>query len=123
MRLLCLLAISSLLLFTIGCTHLVNDNWTGKDKVQHFIASAATAAAGSAYGTHQNWNEARCRSFGLAFSTGIGAAKELYDSRAGRYRLELEGLYLGCIGRSSGLWPVPRHPLIFDCFRSLSSNA
>ncbi|MBF1996308.1 YfiM family lipoprotein [Serratia symbiotica] len=83
MRLLCLLAISSLLLFIIGCTHLVNDNWTGKDKVQHFIASAAMAAAGSAYGTHQNWNEARCRSFGLAFSIGIGAAKELYDSRAG----------------------------------------
>lgn len=83
MRPLCCLAVLPFLLITSGCTHLANDSWTGKDKAQHFVASAAFAAAGAAYGDHQNWNEARSRSFGLMFSIGLGAAKELYDSREG----------------------------------------
>ncbi|CAI1041420.1 YfiM family lipoprotein [Serratia entomophila] len=83
MRPLRLSVVPPLLLLTSGCTHLANDSWTGKDKAQHFVASAAFAAAGAAYGDRQNWNEARSRSFGLAFSVGLGAAKELYDSREG----------------------------------------
>ncbi|BFO11507.1 YfiM family lipoprotein [Serratia rubidaea] len=71
------------LLFTSGCSHLANDSWTGKDKAQHFIGSAALAAAGSAYGDHQNWSEPHSRTFGLMFAISIGAAKELYDSREG----------------------------------------
>ncbi|TFZ50119.1 YfiM family lipoprotein [Serratia proteamaculans] len=78
----CLLVLP-LVLFTSGCTHWANDSWTGKDKAQHFVSSAAFAAAGAAYGDHQNWSEARSRSFGLMFSIGLGAAKELYDSREG----------------------------------------
>lgn len=62
---------------------LAAQSWTGKDKAQHFFASAAFAAAGTAYGEHQNWSDARSRSFGLLFSIGIGAGKELYDSRQG----------------------------------------
>ncbi|MCE9941503.1 hypothetical protein LZ672_23980, partial [Serratia liquefaciens] len=65
MRPLRCLAVLPFLLLTSGCTHLANDSWTGKDKAQHFVASAAFAAAGAAYGDHQNWNEARSRSFGL----------------------------------------------------------
>lgn len=83
MRPLRLLVVPLLLLFTSGCAHLANDSWTGKDKAQHFIASAAFAAAGTAYGEHQDWSEARSRSIGLMFSIGLGAAKELYDSREG----------------------------------------
>ncbi|CAI1035939.1 YfiM family lipoprotein [Serratia entomophila] len=83
MRPLRLSVVPPLLLLTSGCTHLANDSWTGKDKAQHFVASAAFAAAGAAYGDRQNWHEARGRSFGLAFSVGLGAAKELYDSREG----------------------------------------
>ncbi|MCS3407421.1 YfiM family lipoprotein [Serratia sp. AKBS12] len=71
------------LLLLTGCSHWANDEWTGKDKAQHFIASAAFAAAGSAYGDRQGWSEPHSRSVGLAFSIGLGAAKELYDSRAG----------------------------------------
>ncbi|UJD87991.1 YfiM family lipoprotein [Rahnella aquatilis] len=66
-----------------GCTHYANDAWTGKDKAEHFVGSAVLAAAGAAYGDHQGWNEARSRSFGLLFSVGLGATKEVYDSRAG----------------------------------------
>lgn len=83
MRPLRCLVVLPFLLFTSGCTHLANDSWTGKDKAQHFVASAAFAAAGAAYGDHQNWSEAHSRSFGLMFSIGLGAAKELYDSREG----------------------------------------
>ena len=65
-----------------GCTHFANDQWTGKDKAEHFVGSALLAATGTAYGDHQGWNEAR-RSFGLLFSVSMGAVKELYDSREG----------------------------------------
>lgn len=47
------LAFPLLSLLTSGCTHLVNDSLTGKDKAQHIIASAAFAAAGAVYGAHQ----------------------------------------------------------------------
>mgnify|MGYP004711999249 FL=1 len=77
------LIFSALILGCSGCTYYANDAWTGKDKAEHFVGSAVLAAAGTAYGDHQGWNEARSRSFGLMFSVGLGAAKELYDSRAG----------------------------------------
>ncbi|MCW6569550.1 YfiM family lipoprotein [Yersinia ruckeri] len=70
-----------LILLSSACTHTANDSWTGKDKAQHFFASAVFAAAGTAYGDHQNWSDTRSRSFGLLFSIGIGAGKEFYDSR------------------------------------------
>ncbi|PKE28450.1 hypothetical protein CWS43_22480 [Rahnella sp. AA] len=73
----------SLMLFCSGCTHFANDQWTGKDKAEHFASSAVFAAAGTAYANNQGWNEAHSRSFGLLFSVGLGAAKELYDSREG----------------------------------------
>lgn len=73
--------LAAALLLATGCTHQAQDRWTGKDKVQHFIASAALAAAGTAYGDGQNWSRPRSRNFGLLLSVGIGAAKELYDSR------------------------------------------
>lgn len=69
------------LLLCSGCTHFANDRWTGKDKTEHFVGSAILAAAGTAYGEHQGWNDAQSRSFGLLFSVGLGAGKELYDSR------------------------------------------
>ncbi|GBU12236.1 lipoprotein [Enterobacterales bacterium] len=69
------------ILLCSGCTHFANDRWTGKDKAEHFAASAIMAAAGTAYGEHQGWNDAQSRSFGLLFSIGLGAGKELYDSR------------------------------------------
>ncbi|WP_045045920.1 YfiM family lipoprotein [Rouxiella chamberiensis] len=64
-----------------GCTHWARDNWTGKDKAEHFAASAVLAAAGTAYANNQGRSEAQSRSFGLLFSVGIGAGKEFYDSR------------------------------------------
>jgi putative lipoprotein len=79
----CRLPFIALIAGCSGCTHFANDQWTGKDKAEHFIGSAVLAAAGTAYGDHQGWNEARSRSFGLMFSVGLGAAKELYDSREG----------------------------------------
>lgn len=64
-----------------GCTHTAEDNWTGKDKVQHFVGSALLAATGNQYGSQQNWHRADSNSFGLMFALTLGAGKELYDSR------------------------------------------
>ncbi|PHM37939.1 outer membrane lipoprotein [Xenorhabdus mauleonii] len=77
-----ILIISPLLLNT-SCTTIrqANDNWTGQDKVQHFLFSAVITAAGNAYGDRQNWGHRESAQFGLLFSIGLGAAKELYDSR------------------------------------------
>ena len=33
-----------------GCAHMAEDQWSGRDKAEHFVASAVLAAAGSEYG-------------------------------------------------------------------------
>ena len=33
-----------------GYAHMAEDQWTGRDKAEHFVASAVLAAAGSEYG-------------------------------------------------------------------------
>ncbi len=39
-------------LFLTGCSHMANDNWSGQDKAQHFLASAMLSAAGNEYALH-----------------------------------------------------------------------
>ncbi|SFM85905.1 putative lipoprotein [Izhakiella capsodis] len=60
---------------------MADDAWTGKDKAQHFVASALLAAAGSEYAKHQHINGSSSAGIGLLFSLSIGAGKEAYDSR------------------------------------------
>jgi len=69
------------IIFCAGCSNMAQDEWTGKDKAQHFIASAVLSAAGNEYGQKQHWSDTRSNSFGLMFAISLGAAKELYDSR------------------------------------------
>lgn len=66
-----------------GCQsfHFANDNWRGKDKAQHFLFSMAASAGANAYADHQNYGHREGLLIGLSFSIGLGAAKELYDSR------------------------------------------
>ncbi|MGO2306310.1 MAG: YfiM family lipoprotein [Providencia sp.] len=73
----------SFILVITGCTgfHWSNDNWTGKDKAQHFAFSTAMAAAGNAYADRQNMSHRDAAQFGILFSLSLGAAKEFYDSR------------------------------------------
>lgn len=40
-------------LLLTGCSHMANDNWSGQDKAQHFLASAMMSAAGNEYALHQ----------------------------------------------------------------------
>lgn len=60
---------------------MANDSWSGQDKAQHFIASAMLSAAGNEYAQHQGMSRDRSATFGLMFSVGLGASKELWDSR------------------------------------------
>ena len=60
---------------------MANDSWSGQDKAQHFIASAMLSAAGNEYSQHQGMSRDRSATFGLMFSVGLGASKELWDSR------------------------------------------
>ncbi|WP_336222060.1 YfiM family lipoprotein [Citrobacter amalonaticus] len=64
-----------------GCSHMAQDNWSGQDKAQHFIASAMLSAAGNEYAQHQGINHDRSAVVGLMFSVSLGASKELWDSR------------------------------------------
>ncbi len=75
------LLLYSSLLCTYGCSHLSSDQWSGKDKLQHFVGSAAIAAGATAYAEQQNLSHAQSRNVGLMFTVGLGVAKELYDSR------------------------------------------
>lgn len=56
---------------------MANDSWSGQDKAQHFIASAMLSAAGNEYAQHQGMSRDRSATFGLMFSVGLGASKEL----------------------------------------------
>lgn len=61
---------------------MAQDRWTGRDKAEHFISSAALALAGSAVADRQGASPAGSRNVGLLFSISLGAAKEAFDSRA-----------------------------------------
>lgn len=68
-------------LLLTGCSHMANDNWSGQDKAQHFLASAMMSAAGNEYALHQGYSRDRSATIGLMFSISLGASKELWDSR------------------------------------------
>ncbi|QED75817.1 YfiM family lipoprotein [Escherichia coli] len=96
-----ILFVCSLLLLS-GCSHMANDSWSGQDKAQHFIASAMLSAAGNEYAQHQGMSRDRSATFGLMFSVGLGASKELWDSRPEGERLELERFYRDVAGATTG---------------------
>lgn len=54
---------------------MANDQWSGQDKAQHFIASAMLAAAGNEYAQHQGNSRDRSAAIGLMFSINTGASK------------------------------------------------
>ena len=74
------LILTSVLCLT-GCAHMANDQWSGQDKAQHFIASAMLSAAGNEYAQHQGISRDRSAVYGLMFSVSLGASKEFWDSR------------------------------------------
>lgn len=69
------------ILLLAGCTHTAHDQWSGQDKAQHFIASAALAAMGNEVAFHQGASSTRSANIGFLFSVSLGATKELWDSR------------------------------------------
>ena len=40
-----------------GCAHMAEDQWTGRDKAEHFVASSVLAVAGSEYGQRQHHSD------------------------------------------------------------------
>ena len=83
LKILKLVTTSFILLNLPSCSgaHWANDSWKGKDKAQHFLFSAGAAAAANAYADRQHMSYRQAAQFGIIFSVGLGAAKELYDSR------------------------------------------
>ena len=69
------------LLLLSGCSHMAQDNWNGRDKAQHFLASAMLSAAGNEYAQRQGMSSDRSGVVGVMFSISLGASKELWDSR------------------------------------------
>ena len=103
----CLLAV---IVICSGCTHMAQDDWTGRDKAQHFISSAFLSAAGNAYGERQNWHKDRSGSVGIMFAIGLGAAKELFDSREGGSGWSWKDFSWDVAGAATGyaLWNLDR---------------
>lgn len=95
-----------------GCSHMANDQWSGQDKAQHFIASAMLAAAGNEYAQHQGNSRDRSAAIGLMFSVSLGASKELWDSRpagaAGAGRTSPGMLQARLPAMRSGNWHITR---------------
>lgn len=86
-----------------GCAHVAEDRWTGKDKAEHFFASAALAAAGSEYGDHQHLSTRQSSTIGVMFSLSFGVGKEWFDSRHDGSGWSWKDLAWDVAGVSSGI--------------------
>ena len=104
------LLISCLLLLT-GCAHTAQDQWSGQDKAQHFLASAMISAAGNEYAQHQGISRDRSAVYGLMFSVSLGASKELWDSRPAGSGWRWKDFAWGVSGATTGspVWQLARH--------------
>jgi len=90
---------------------MAQDSWSGQDKAQHFMASAMLAAAGNEYGQRQGWSSSHSANFGLLFATGLGASKELWDSRAAGSGWSWKDFTWDIAGAATGytLWQLAEH--------------
>ncbi|MCE0489091.1 YfiM family lipoprotein [Pantoea sp. Mb-10] len=86
-----------------GCAHVAQDNWTGRDKAEHYFSSALLAAAGSEISQHQHQSRAQNLRFGFLFSLSFGAGKELYDSRSAGSGWSWKDLSWDIAGAASGI--------------------
>jgi putative lipoprotein len=86
-----------------GCAHVAQDNWTGKDKAEHFLSSAVLAAAGSEISQHQHRGRGQNLRFGFLFSLSFGAGKELYDSRSSGSGWSWKDLSYDVAGAATGI--------------------
>lgn len=86
-----------------GCAHVAQDNWTGKDKAQHYFSSAVLAAAGSEISQHQNHSHGQNLRFDFLFSLSFGVGKELYDSRSAGSGWSWKDLSWDVAGAASGI--------------------
>lgn len=86
---------------------MANDSWSGQDKAQHFIASAMLSAAGNEYAQHQGMSS----DLGLMFSVGLGASKELWDSRLEGSGWSWKDFAWDVAGASTGytIWQLAHH--------------
>ncbi|MGK3115144.1 YfiM family lipoprotein [Candidatus Pantoea formicae] len=95
-----------IVLLCSGCAHVAQDNWTGKDKAEHFFSSAVLAAAGSEISQHQHQSRGQNLRFGFLFSLSFGVGKELYDSRSSGSGWSWKDLSYDVAGAATGvaLW-------------------
>ncbi|TSH78582.1 YfiM family lipoprotein [Pantoea sp. paga] len=82
-----------------GCAHMAEDQWTGRDKAEHFVASVVLAAAGSEYGQRQHHSDLQSRLFSLT----PGAGKEWYDSRPNSSGWSWKDFAWDAAGAASGI--------------------
>jgi len=99
------------ILFLSGCSHMANDSWSGQDKAQHFIASALLSAAGNEYAQHQGIGRDRSAAIGVMFSLGLGASKELWDSRSEGSGWSWKDFAWDVAGAATGytVWQLAQH--------------
>lgn len=90
---------------------MAQDQWHGQDKAQHFVGSAILSAAANEYGQHQGWNNSRSVNFGLLFSVGLGASKELWDSREDGSGWSWKDFTWDIAGAATGyaIWQLAEH--------------
>lgn len=93
-----------------GCSHMANDNWSGQDKAQHFIASAMLAAAGNEYAQHQGNSADRSAAIGFMFSISLGASKN-FGTAAPQEAAGVGKILLDVAGASTGyaVWQMGHH--------------
>ena len=78
------------------------DNWFGEDKLMHFGASAAIAAAVTNYKQHHGSSGCEAARIGFSVSLAIGAAKETSDKYIKRTYWSLKDFTWDVLGASVG---------------------
>lgn len=78
------------------------DNWFGQDKLTHFGASAAIAAAVTNYKQHHGSSGCEAARIGFSVSLAVGAAKEYRDKYVKRTYWSLKDFAWDVLGSSVG---------------------
>ena len=91
-------------LVTSGCAASTSnhDDWLGRDKLYHFMATTAIGAGSSAVARDNGASKAEAVIVGISIAIGVGAAKESYDKWVRRTFWSWKDMFWDVVGGTIG---------------------
>lgn len=97
-----------IILLASGCAPLParDDPWSGRDKLNHFGASALIAAAAVQSEKNRGADDCQALRFGFVLSSGVGVSKEMVDATIRKTGWSWRDLVMDGLGALAGGWIV-----------------